>query len=125
MVALHLDSVWHGTQEGPSVLTFPLSALEADWETTILGRIALSISIPHPGIRAGVKEPTRLGHPKLFIGTQDLPSCHHMLHSAFQTNKAARSPSKEGPVSHPHSGDKAPHFRDTNGHLYHALETST
>lgn len=47
-----------------------------------------------------------------------------MLHSAFQTNKAARSPPKEGPVSHPHSGDKPPPpFRDINGHLSHAPET--
>lgn len=30
-----------------------------------------------------------------------------MLPSAFQTNKATRSPHPKGPVSHPHSGDKA------------------
>lgn len=31
----------------------------------------------------------------------------HVLPSAFQTNKATRSPCEEGPVSHPHSGNKA------------------
>lgn len=31
----------------------------------------------------------------------------HVLPSAFQTNKATRSPCEKGPVSHPHSGNKA------------------
>lgn len=61
----------------------------------------------HPGIRAGTKE--REARSSKHCSREpkaSLPSYQHMFLSAFQPEEAARNPPKEGPVSHPHSGDQ-------------------